>query len=187
MKVLFLVCSLSALVFQTDGFKVLGVLPIASSSHCAIGNSILKSLHQAGHEVTAINPFPQKKPLKNFRDISTKDILDKDKEGEKVLELGLLEISYKHSSDFYAVRINGFQVGNLHPLMSIPFLYKLGNDMVESHMIHPEIQKLMQSGEKFDVCIIEVFNVDALLVRIAKCILTKRISLVFIFNLSGIS
>lgn len=47
-----------------------------SKSHFAIGNSVMKSLVDEGHEVTMISPFPSKKPQHNIRDISIADIMD---------------------------------------------------------------------------------------------------------------
>jgi glucuronosyltransferase len=67
-----------------DGFKVLGILPFGSTSHFAIGHGIIKSLHKAGHEVTVISPYPQKKPLDNYRDISIKEVLDAHAEGVSI-------------------------------------------------------------------------------------------------------
>jgi hypothetical protein len=82
MKLFIFFFSILALAISTHGFKVLGVLPFGSNSHFAIGGSIMKALHKAGHEVTVISPYPQKKPLERYRDISTVDILKKQVEGE---------------------------------------------------------------------------------------------------------
>lgn len=57
-----------------NGLKVLGVLPFVSKSHFAIGHAIVKSLHDVGHEVTVISPFPLKKPIANYTDIVTTDV-----------------------------------------------------------------------------------------------------------------
>lgn len=91
MKVLFVTSALFALFYQSDGFKVLGVLAIPGSSHFAIGNAILKSLHEAGHKVTAISTFPKKKPLANYRDISTHDILERSRKGKR-LQTGVMNL-----------------------------------------------------------------------------------------------
>jgi hypothetical protein len=72
----------AASLFQINGFKVLGVLPFGSNSHFAIGNAILKTLSKAGHEVTVISPFPQKKKSENYRDIDVSDVLERFKKGE---------------------------------------------------------------------------------------------------------
>ena len=81
-----LIFVLVAFVASTYGVTVLGILPFGATSHFSIGYSIVKSLHKVGHEVTVISPYPQKKPLENYRDISTKDILDKHEKGKEKLE-----------------------------------------------------------------------------------------------------
>ena len=87
MKWLCCVFAFLALLNLIDGFKVLGILPFGTTSHFAIGNGIMKALHKAGHEVTVISPFPQKKPLDNYRDISTADLLEAHKEGWQFLNI----------------------------------------------------------------------------------------------------
>lgn len=81
MKSIYVLIALFAHLSFIEGYKVLGILPFMSNSHFAIGNSILKTLHKAGNEVTVISPYPQKTPLKNFTDISLADILEQYKEG----------------------------------------------------------------------------------------------------------
>jgi hypothetical protein len=41
----------------------------------------------------------------------------------------------------------------------------MGNDLVKDVMSEEVIQTFMASNEKFDVCVIEIFNIDAFLVR----------------------
>lgn len=50
----------------------------------------------------------------------------------------------------------------------LPILFKMGSDLVNEVMVHPEVQNLLKSNEKFDVCIIEIFNADAFLVSITQ-------------------
>jgi glucuronosyltransferase len=79
----FSICvALAALIVCIDGFKVLGIFPIGATSHFTIGHAIVKSLLDAGNEVTVISHYPQKKPLKNYRDISMADALEKYEKGE---------------------------------------------------------------------------------------------------------
>lgn len=40
----------------------------------------------------------------------------------------------------------------------------MGSDLVITVLEHPAVIKLLESDEKFDVCVIEVFNADALIV-----------------------
>lgn len=48
-----------------------------AKSHYITGSALMKGLAAAGHEVTVISPFPQTKPLKNFRDIKVQGIVEK--------------------------------------------------------------------------------------------------------------
>lgn len=43
-------------------------------------------------------------------------------------------------------------------------LYSFGAMGVEMTMEHEGVKKLMESGEKFDVCVLEIFNTDAAIV-----------------------
>lgn len=61
----------------SDGYKILGVFPTMAKSHYITGSALMKGLAAAGHEVTVISPFPQAKPLKNFRDIKALGIVEK--------------------------------------------------------------------------------------------------------------
>lgn len=40
----------------------------------------------------------------------------------------------------------------------------MGAELAELYLNHLEVQKLLKSDEKFDVCVIEIFMADALLV-----------------------
>jgi glucuronosyltransferase len=77
MKVFSVLFLLSSIIISTNCLKVLGILPFGSKSHFTIGHSILKTLVDAGHEVTAISPYPLKKPMKNYTDISVEDYIEK--------------------------------------------------------------------------------------------------------------
>ncbi len=50
--------------------KILGVFPVAAKSHFAYQESIVKSLHDAGHDVTIICPAGMAKSSKNYTVIS---------------------------------------------------------------------------------------------------------------------
>lgn len=55
-------------------------------------------------------------------------------------------------------------LGDMSPTVIITFLYKLGIDTVDAYLQHPNVQKLLKSKEKFDICVIENFNADAFVV-----------------------
>lgn len=63
------------------------------------------------------------------------------------------------------MNFNFFDIGNTPPAMLMLLLYKMGNDLIHPYAEHPKIVELLNSDEKFDICIIESFNVDALVVR----------------------
>jgi len=76
----FVLCCVA--ITQINGLKVLGVLPFGSKSHFAIGEAIIKTLVDAGHEATVISPFPQKKPVKRYTDVSIVEIVEKFQRGK---------------------------------------------------------------------------------------------------------
>lgn len=75
-KLLCFAVAICAVFLQVDAAKVLGILPFGGKSHFAIGHAIVMNLHKVGHDITVISPFPQKKPLERYRDISVKSIFD---------------------------------------------------------------------------------------------------------------
>lgn len=65
---------------KIDGLKVLTIAPFSAKSHFAIASAIAKTLHKAGHDITMLSPFPLKRQLQNYTDISiakTMEELDK--------------------------------------------------------------------------------------------------------------
>lgn len=56
-----------------------------------------------------------------------------------------------------------FTLGKLNPGITFPFLHSMGAQMSTDVLSHPKIQELMNSGEKFDAVVVEIFNNDALL------------------------
>lgn len=62
---------------SSEGARILGVWPMEAPSHFFLGNRLFKELAARGHEVTMISAFPQKTPVKNYRDIALKNIKEK--------------------------------------------------------------------------------------------------------------
>ena len=58
------------LLNQTDGAKILSVFGFPGPSQYIMASTLLKGLAERGHQVTSISTFPQKSPVKNFRDIA---------------------------------------------------------------------------------------------------------------------
>lgn len=57
---------------------------------------------------------------------------------------------------------NPFEFGNMGPLFTEIMLFKMGKTFQELTFKNEGVKKLMSSGEKFDVCIYEIFAVDGL-------------------------
>ncbi|XP_058980270.1 LOW QUALITY PROTEIN: UDP-glucosyltransferase 2-like [Musca domestica] len=58
-----------AIFNSAEGAKILSIFPYSGPSQYIFISPLLKALAERGHEVTSISTFPQKKPLKNFRDV----------------------------------------------------------------------------------------------------------------------
>lgn len=76
MKLLVVILFLSVSLACAHGYKILGVFPFGSKSHYAIGEATMRSLAEAGHEVTMVSVFEQKKPLPNFKQIKITDFYE---------------------------------------------------------------------------------------------------------------
>lgn len=61
---------------HVESAKILGVFPVPSKSHFFVGQAIMKALHEAGHEITLISPFPRSKPIENWRDIEIPEMIE---------------------------------------------------------------------------------------------------------------
>lgn len=69
------ICLFNFQIDQIESAKILGVFPAPGKSHFFVGQSLMKALHEAGHEITFISPFTQKTSMKNWRDIETSELL----------------------------------------------------------------------------------------------------------------
>lgn len=57
-----------------EGARILAIFPYPGPSQYINVAPYLKALAARGHEVTSVNAFPQKKPVKNFRDIPVLEV-----------------------------------------------------------------------------------------------------------------
>uniref|UniRef100_A0A182TJ21 UDP-glucuronosyltransferase n=1 Tax=Anopheles melas TaxID=34690 RepID=A0A182TJ21_9DIPT len=134
-----LLAALYAAKTPVEGAKILAVFPTSARSHYIVGSALMKELARRGHEVSVINPFPQKKPLKNYRDI--------DVSGSAELVKDLVP--------------NMFEMVDQSVWESITMTYKFGQMLANYTLMHPNVAKLIKSNEKFDLIIMESFLNDA--------------------------
>lgn len=60
-------------------------------------------------------------------------------------------------------KMNPFVFGQLPVIGSVFMIAKMGGDVVELFMADQEVQKFMEIDQQFDICVFEIFQVDALL------------------------
>lgn len=139
LKIVFLLCTQLCYFESLHGAKILAIFPYSGRSQYICVENYLKALAARGHEVTTISAFPQKKPVQNFRDVPI------------IYEKTLFE---------------DFAVDSIMPTISkweelnwgIEFLTMPTRKVLE----HPEVQKWLENGVKFDLLIVEVLQQDAL-------------------------
>ncbi|CAH1999059.1 unnamed protein product [Acanthoscelides obtectus] len=123
-------------------YKILTVFPTAAPSHFILGEAIARGLAEAGHDVTMVSPFETKNPPKNGK---VKD----------VVLTGLIE---EHNRTV----IHLFQMEQINMFTHILAMNFMGNRNMKKVLDHPNLQKLLKSGEKFDAVVMEQFLNDGL-------------------------
>ncbi|XP_018563273.1 UDP-glucuronosyltransferase 2B9-like [Anoplophora glabripennis] len=132
--------AVSALVTLSHAARILAVFAMGSHSHFILGFRLAKELADRGHQVTFVNAFPQKKPIKNLREISVAEIREGlDKKRKELYDMG--QMTY---------------TGQL------AYVSAFGYSFTESVLRAKGVQKLLKSDEKFDLVLIENFLNEAM-------------------------
>ncbi|XP_073820293.1 UDP-glycosyltransferase UGT5-like [Musca autumnalis] len=136
-----LIASISV-VEITQAAKILSIFPYSGPSQYIFISPLLKALAEKGHEVTSISTFPQKQPLKNFRDVPVMENSNSFDEimTETTSSEGKTKSFFQEYVEFTA----------------------LGVDISSNVLENSEVKKLFQN-EKFDLLIIEVMSTESLL------------------------
>ncbi|XP_014094002.3 UDP-glucosyltransferase 2 [Bactrocera oleae] len=124
----------------TESAKILAIFPFTGPSQYMCVQPYLKTLAARGHEVTSISVFPQKTPLKNFRDIT-------------------LSHEYKDHDEFIIAAIEDMCETKLNQLRALLEYSIMGSLPV---LQNEEFQHLLRSDEHFDLIIIEAFSLNSL-------------------------
>ncbi|XP_066998494.2 UDP-glucosyltransferase 2 [Anabrus simplex] len=122
---------------ETHGARIFGFFYFQGKSHFLIFESLLKGLAERGHEVVVVSHYPQKNKINNYTDISIQGSLPP--------------------------LLNGFSVDkvrNFHALNFFHFQWNENVEFCETVLNHPEVQKLINSDEKFDLVVTGLFGVD---------------------------
>lgn len=127
-----------------DSAKILGVFPYPSYSHTILGQALFTELAKRGHEVTFLSPYPLKvPPHKNYRDIA--------------ITSPELFNAFQEELDLY------FDEPDTNMIMLLKLWFDNTARMVELTMSDDAVQKLLNSDEQFDVCVIEFLMNESLL------------------------
>lgn len=126
-------------ILTVNGLKVLSIFPMHSHSHFTLGFNLLKEMAHRGHEIYFINPYPQKTPIYNFKDISITSIIKPLNEIKKHL----------------------FKLEGGTPIDNFRYMSKMGRALTDLSLQSEDVQKLLKSNEKFDVILIEHFFNEA--------------------------
>lgn len=118
-------------------YKILGLFPHPGKSHVDIFVPIMKGLARRGHDITVVSHFPLKKPEPRYRDLSLNA-------PDNIL-LAAFPLSQKSST-------------LLDKILTVFLLSGLQQTSCESGFQSQEVQRLINSEERYDIIIAEFFN-----------------------------
>uniref|UniRef100_A0A1L8E195 UDP-glucuronosyltransferase n=1 Tax=Nyssomyia neivai TaxID=330878 RepID=A0A1L8E195_9DIPT len=123
----------------TYGYNILGVFHTSAKSHYILGSTLMKGLAAAGHNVTIVAAHKQTQPVKNMREI-------------------LISMP---PADSFSKQLYQMVGKSVYELIKDTFAF--GTLFTEDTLSDPNMRKLMKSGEKFDIVILELFFSESLL------------------------
>jgi hypothetical protein len=122
--------------------RILGVFPAPVPSHYILSNTLMKGLAEKGHDVTMVSPFVDKIPPKNGS------------------YTNIVLTGFAEEHERMVKEINVFEMEKKGILALLP-IFSSYIEMCEQTINHTDVQKLIHSGNKFDVVIVEMFINDA--------------------------
>ncbi|CAH1375667.1 hypothetical protein MTP99_017076 [Tenebrio molitor] len=141
MKGYLIVLLLCGTLWTVESSKILFIAPMPAHSHFTLVFRLAKELVDRGHQVTVINPYPQKPSIKNYTDVSVEELTVYVEE----LKKNLLKL----------------EKGGM--IQTMTEMFNMGGEIADRTLKNENVQKLLHSGENFDVVVMEYFINDALL------------------------
>ncbi|XP_034488822.1 UDP-glucuronosyltransferase 2A3-like [Drosophila innubila] len=123
-----------------EGARILSIFPYPGPSQYINVVPYLKALASRGHEITSVNAFPQKKPVKNFRDIAVLEVFQS---YEKILKEATEDKNVWQENNF----MNKFFIDITKAV--------LNNVNVQQELLKP-------GKDHYDLIIVETLRLDAL-------------------------
>ncbi|XP_031834401.2 UDP-glycosyltransferase UGT5 [Nomia melanderi] len=141
MNFLFVFMVISCVIVTAKGARILALIPFQAKSHYFVYEPLLKRLAEKGHDVVSVTHFPQKVPLSNFTDV---------------------DVSSSLPSLDGTMSLDGFTVKP--GIEMLPEFFKHCGIMICDPLFqNSKLQKIINSKEKFDVFIVEMFATDCFL------------------------
>ncbi|XP_028135382.1 UDP-glycosyltransferase UGT5 [Diabrotica virgifera virgifera] len=145
-KKLLYICLLSyyGLFTITNGARILGVFVMSTNSHYVLSNTLMRGLAEAGHDVTMVSPYYDKKPVQNgtYRNI---------------VLTGFVE-----EYTVFSKKRNHYEADFINKVTYLLGLHNAVFPIIEKTLQHDNFQNLIKSGtEQFDVVVVEQFHSDA--------------------------
>lgn len=126
------------LLVAADGARILVIFPFQAKSHYNVFEPLLKRLSARGHEIVAASHYPQKVPLANFTDVDLSSIMPSLIDSVPIIK-------------YTALQNMKYVFGDLGPKICDPVLN------------HPELKRIIETRERFDLFFIEMFGTDCFL------------------------
>ncbi|KAK9891158.1 hypothetical protein WA026_013475 [Henosepilachna vigintioctopunctata] len=115
--------------------NILGIWFYSGKSHHILGEVLLKELARRGHNVTMVSTFPLKEPFPNYTDVYLTGMKeDHDEKLRAFLDMNKADI-----------------------FTFLNFVLGITKAHTELTLVHPEMERLLESGTKFDVIITDWF------------------------------
>lgn len=133
-----MLATLAVNVDQTTGSKILALFPYPLKSHFIMFDALLVELANRGHNVTVVNTFPKKVPIQNYSDVDV----------SSCFELPSIRFELERAFSYHS--------SLLRDLFSYVEAY---DDILKCE----PMRDLIQTDEKYDLIITEIFSSDAML------------------------
>ncbi|XP_055918221.1 UDP-glycosyltransferase UGT5-like [Eupeodes corollae] len=132
-------CALTSFV---GSYNILGLFPHPGISHFNFFHPIMRGLAEAGHNVTVISHFPDRKPVENYTDLVLPPV---------DLFINTVDLKALTKRRFYT------------PLKIFFSLHEWGEEACRNTFESEALEKVLSGDIQFDAIIMEQFNTDCLM------------------------
>lgn len=157
------------LINFTDAYRILAIFHTGCRSHYNVGSALCEGLAKAGHDATVIASFKKNKQIPNYTEIWLDGYDEHARKSNVFLGFFLslvkiynfIFIGQKNNADIKDTNFTSHNDQNA--LYLIPTLLQLGILYTNFSLNHPKFRNFLQTEQKFDVALVEIFLSDAFL------------------------